>query len=281
MEKRGLGKGLSALIPQQEHGVGARSGGITYIKIGQIQPNPNQPREDFDQESLEDLIASIKIKGIIQPVLVRPVPTGYQLIAGERRFCAAKSLHINEIPAIIKDVKDLESLEISLIENIQRQDLNVMEEACAYKHLIENFGFTQDKVAQAIGKARVSVANTLRLLKLPHDVQDMLRKGQISFAHGKVLLETEDGQRQQLLARQVVSAGLSVKELEALMSPAHKSKKLKKENRTAEHLKAIEEELQQILGTKVKITSGHKRGVVHIEFYSHDDLERIYRLIKK
>lgn len=280
MERRGLGRGLGALIPEKEH-TGQKEK-IVYISTDQIRPNPYQPRENFNAESLEDLIASIKEKGIIQPVLVRSSPSGYELIAGERRLRAAKSLDIKEIPAIVKEVQDAESLEIALIENIQRQNLNSIEEAHAFKHLMDNFDCTQEKIAQTIGKSRVSVANTLRLLKLPQEIQDMLQKNLLSFAHGKVLLELQDTQRQLALARRVIHNGLSVKELDDLILPQHKIRKPKGEqHKPGSQLKAIEEELQQVLGSKVRIISGHKRGVIHIEFYSQEDLERIYQVIKK
>ena len=280
MERRGLGRGLSALIPHKEQVEHKEK--IIYLTPQEVSPNPYQPRENFSPENLEELIASIKEKGIIQPILVRATPAGYELIAGERRLRAAKSLNIKEIPAIIKEVKDEESLEVALIENIQRQNLNPIEEAHAYKHLIEKFGCTQEKIAQTMSKARVSVANTLRLLKLPLEIQEMLRRSKLSFAHGKVLLELQDSHRQQALARQVVSKGLSVKELENLILPHQKVRRPGSQaSKAMPQLKAIEEELQQILGSKVKIISGHKRGTIHIEFYSQDDLERIYRVIKK
>lgn len=289
MEKRGLGKGLNALISDsKEERVninvavsGQEKNGITSVPVEEIRPNPYQPRENFNIEDLEELIASIKEKGLIQPILVRKTPLGYELIAGERRLRAAKSLNIKEIPAIVKDVKEGESLEIALIENIQRQNLNAIEEARAYKHLIEQFNYTQDKVAQTVGKARVSVANILRLLKLPVEIQDMINRSLISFAHGKLLLEIDEAQNQQHLAKEVVNKGLSVRELENLILRSRKTKKTNSSSRKTSDFKVIEEELQQILGTKVRIVSGRKRGTVCIEFYSQEDLERIYRAIKK
>ena len=282
MERKGLGRGLGALIPEKESSLQEKEK-IVYLQADKIRPNPYQPRENFDHESLEDLIASIKEKGIIQPVLVRPTATGYELIAGERRLRAARSLNIEKIPAIIKEVKDEESLEIALIENIQRQNLNTIEEAHAFKHLMERFNFNQEKIAQTIGKARVSVANTLRLLKLPVEIQGMIRKNMLSFAHGKVLLELEDSSRQEALAHRAVSDGLSVKELGELILPHQKARKPKSPlSREAQpHVKAIEEELQQLLGSKVRIIPGRKRGTIQIEFYSHEDLERIYHTIKR
>ena len=288
MERKGLGRGLSALIPEKEHyhhegRTHEMREKILYLSISEIRPNPYQPRENFDTESLEDLTASIKEKGIIQPILVRPSAGGFELIAGERRLRAAKALHLNEIPAIIKEVKDEESLELALIENIQRQNLSPIEEAYAYKHLIDQFNFTQEKIAQAVGKARVSVTNTLRLLKLPQEIQDMLKAAIISFAHGKVLLEIEDTQKQLTFAKKILSDGWSVKELAAAILPQEKTKRQKAKENTSEHLhlKAMAEELQEILGSKVKIVPGRKCGTVQIEFYSQDDLERIYKTIKR
>ena len=287
MEKRGLGRGLGALIPEREteehfHGSAPKEH-IRYLPVEQIKPNPYQPRENFDSQGLEELVASIKEKGIIQPIIVRHSASGYELIAGERRWRAAKSLNLKEIPVIVRQAKDEESLELALIENIQRQNLSPIEEAHAYKHLMEQFGFTQEKIAQTVGKARASVANALRLLKLPLEIQEMLKKGQLSFGHGKVLLELEDVQKQLALSRQIVSKSLSVRELENLVFQHHKARpaKVVSETRKLPHLEAIEEELRQILGTKVKIASGPKRGTLHIEFYSQDDLERIYNQIRK
>lgn len=287
MEKRGLGRGLGSLIPEreiEEHSQGSvPKEHIRYIPVEQIKPNPYQPRENFDSQSLEELVASIKEKGIIQPIIVRHATSGYELIAGERRWRAAKSLNLKEIPVIVRQAKDEESLELALIENIQRQNLSPIEEAHAYKHLMEQFGFTQEKIAQTVGKARTSVANTLRLLKLPLEIQEMLKQGILSFGHGKVLLELEDVQKQLALSRQIVSNRLSVRELENLVFQHQKARKTKpaSETRKTPHLQAIEEELRQILGTKVRIASGPKRGTLHIEFYSQEDLERIYNQIKK
>ena len=286
MEKRGLGRGLGALIPEREIEEHSQSSvpkeHIRYIPVEQIKPNPYQPRENFDSQGLEELIASIKEKGIIQPIIVRRSTSGYELIAGERRWRAAKSLNLKDIPAIVRQAKDEESLELALIENIQRQNLSPIEEAHAYKHLMEQFGFTQEKIAQTVGKARASVANTLRLLKLPLEIQEMLKQGILSFGHGKVLLELEDVQKQLALSRQIVSNRLSVRELENLVFQHQKARKTKPaaETRPTPHLQAIEEELRQILGTKVRIASGPKRGTLHIEFYSQEDLERIYNQIR-
>ncbi len=279
MERKALGKGISALIPEREQE--ARES-IIYAKTSQIKPNPFQPREDFDLQSIEELAQSIKEKGVIQPLLVRRKGDNYELIAGERRLRAANSLNIKEIPIIIKDVTDKDSLELALIENIQRQGLNPIEEAHAYQYLIDKFDVTQEKISEGLGKARASVANILRLLKLPQEIQQEIKKGRISFAHGRVLLETEDVNQQRRLAHEIISKDLSVRELENLIK-AHRPRSIKNKLRQAskEPLVAVlEEELQHVLATKVKIVKRKKRGHIYIEFYSQEDLERIVNKVK-
>jgi ParB family transcriptional regulator, chromosome partitioning protein len=282
MERRALGKGLGALIPEKVVDNTMRKEEIIYVQSGQIKPNPFQPREDFDQQSIEELAQSIKEKGVIQPLLVRRRGDNYELIAGERRLRAANSLGLNEIPIIVREVSDQDSLELALIENIQREGLNPIEEAHAYQHLIDKFKVTQEKISEVLGKARVSVTNTLRLLKLPHEIQGEMKKGRISFAHGRALLEVEDANQQRSLAQDIISKGLSVRELENLI----KSKRPKSIKRNIgkgqrEPLVAIlEEQLQHALATKVRISKRKKRGHISIEFYSPEDLERIVKVIK-
>jgi len=280
MQKRALGRGLSALIP--ERAVVEEREKIVYIPAHEVKPNPYQPRKIFSQEELEELVQSIKEKGVIQPILVRRMGPHYELIAGERRLRAAKSLQINEIPAIVKDVSDEESLELSLIENVQREQLNPIEEAHAYQHLIDKFGVTQERISETVGKSRASVANALRLLKLPQEIQEEITRGRISFAHGKVLLEVDDINLQRNLAWKIVSHGLSVKELESLVNQKCPIRPRKKNPRPVEStVLAMEEGLQHLLGTKVKINKGRKRGDIKIEFYSNEDLERIFKIIHK
>ncbi|MCM8779858.1 MAG: ParB/RepB/Spo0J family partition protein [Candidatus Omnitrophica bacterium] len=279
MQKRALGRGLSALIPERALEEKER---IIYLPVEEVRPNPYQPRKIFSQEELEELTQSIKEKGVIQPILVRKSGPHYELIAGERRLRAAKSLQINEIPAIVKDVSDEESLEISLIENVQREQLNPIEEAHAYQHLIDKFGITQEKISETVGKSRASVANSLRLLKLPQEIQEEITKGRISFAHGKVLLEIDDINLQRNLAWKIVSHGLSVKELETLVNqkcPIRPRKKFPKPLEPT--VQAMQERLQHLFGTKVEIHKGRKRGHIQIEFYSSQDLERIFNLLHK
>jgi len=281
MERRALGKGINALIPEKETG---EKENIFYAKIEEIQPNPLQPRKEFSEESLKALAQSIKEKGIIQPLIVQRKGDFYELIAGERRWRAAKLLNLKEIPVMIKEAPNQNSLELSLIENLQREDLNPIEEAHAYQYLIEKFQMTQEDLSEKLGKARASIANTLRLLNLPQEVQEEIRKGRLTFGHGRALLEIEDINQQRLLAQIAISKGLSVRELESLVK-ARKLKTSKQKMRLKperpSYLVVWEEELKQILATQVRIIQTRKRGNIRIDFYSSQDLERIIELLRK
>ncbi|MDD5027658.1 MAG: ParB/RepB/Spo0J family partition protein, partial [Candidatus Omnitrophica bacterium] len=253
MERRALGKGISALIPEKGASV---KNEIHYVQPVQIKPNPFQPREEFDQQHITELAQSIKEKGVIQPLLVRSKGDYYELIAGERRLRACNLLGLKEIPIIIKEVDDRDSLEYALIENIQREDLNPIEEAHAYQHLMDKFQVTQEKISEALGTARSTIANTLRLLKLPHEIQEELKKGRISFAHGRALLEIEDENLQRRLTQEIISKGLSVRELENLLK-ARRPKALKRKvsgPAGEPYVAVLEEELQHVLSTKVRVT---------------------------
>jgi len=282
MERKALGKGLSALIPEKVVTAETHKEEIVYVQSGQIKPNPFQPREDFDQPSIEELAQSIKEKGVIQPLLVRHKGDDYELIAGERRLRAANILGLKEIPIIVRNVSDQDSLELALIENIQREGLNPIEEAHAYQHLMDKFKVTQEKISTVLGKARVTITNTLRLLKLPHEIQEEMKKGRISFAHGRALLEVEDANHQRKLVQDIISKGLSVRELESLIKSSRpKLIKRKIGQGQREPLVVIlEEQLQHALATKVRISKRKKRGHINIEFYSQEDLERIVNVIK-
>jgi len=280
MEKRGLGRGISALIPPQQ-GVTEKEK-IILLKLDQIKPNPYQPREIVNTQSLEELVQSIKEKGIIQPIIVRQRGEDYELIAGERRLNAAKLLQINEIPALVREATDEESLELALIENLQRENLNPIEQAKAYQYLINKFGITQERLAQIVGKARASITNILRLLKLPQEVQDEIKVGRLTFAHARALLELEEPTTQKQLTKEIIAKSLSVNELENIIrSRKQKGQRRKKQLQASKdpYLAAIEEQMQQILATKVKISQGRKRGFIHIEFYSKQDLERIFNTL--
>jgi len=281
MERKALGKGISALIPTKEP-ESAKREEVLSLKLEQIRPSPFQARVDFDNQSMEELTQSIKEKGVIQPVLVRRSGDFYELIAGERRFRAANLLNLQEIPAIVKNVEDRDSLEIALIENIQRQSLNSIEEAHAYQFLIDKFQVTHEKISAVLGKARVSVTNTLRLLKLPTEIQEEIKKGRISFAHGRALLEIEDLNQQRRLAGEIISKELSVRELESLIKSQRKRMPKRKIGQSVRepHVAVLEEELQHILATKVRISKRKKRGHILIEFYSQEDLDRIAKIVR-
>ncbi len=279
MERKALGKGISALIPEKETG---RKVEIIYVQTEQIKPNPFQPREDFDTQSIEELAQSIREKGVIQPLLARRRGDAYELIAGERRLRAANLMGLKEIPILVKDVEDRDSLELALIENVQRQGLNPIEEAHAYQHLIEKFNVTQDKISEVLGKARVSITNTLRLLKLPHEIQAEIKKGRITFGHGRALLEVQDTNEQRRLAQDVIAKELSVRELENLIK-LKRPKGLKRkigQGQREPYVAVLEEELQHALGTKVRISKRKKRGHILIEFYSPEELDRIANIIR-
>jgi ParB family chromosome partitioning protein len=279
MERKALGKGISALIPEKETG---RKDEIIYVQSEAIKANPLQPREEFDPLSIEELALSIKEKGVIQPLLVRRKGDNYELIAGERRLRAANLLNLKELPVMVRDVEDRDALELALIENIQREGLNPIEEAHAYQYLIDKFQVTQEKIAQTLGKARVSIANTLRLLKLPQEIQLEMKKKRISFAHGRALLEIEDENLQRRLAQEAISNDLSVRELENLIKSQRRKIPKRKigQGLREPQLAVFEEALQQALATKVRISKRRKRGHILIEFYSPEDLERIVHKIR-
>lgn len=277
MERKVLGRGLSALIPESSTKGGQM---IINLDINEIRPNRFQPRQSINQEDLDELIASIRSKGVVQPILVRHSADGYELIAGERRLVASKAVGSDTIPAIIKDVTDTEALEFALIENIQRKNLNAIEEACAYKRLIDEFKLTQEDVSQAVGKDRTTVANILRLLTLPKSIQDYIKTDKLTVGHAKVLLSLTNQQRQLALCETIISKGLSVREAENLVkrfTPKTHTKKTQKGRDS--HIVSIEEELQHLFGTRVKITYAHKRGKIEIEFYSPDDFQRLVGIL--
>lgn len=281
MDKKALGRGIGALIPERETERGEK---IVYLNLDKVKPSPFQPRQHFDSQSLQELTQSIKEKGLIQPIVVRPKGEQYELIAGERRLRAASILNLKEIPAIVKETEDEGSLEISLIENIQREGLNPIEEAHAYQYLIDKFNFTQEKIGEILGRSRVSIANTLRLLRLPQEIQEEIKKARISFAHGRALLEVEDTNQQRRLVQEIIAEGLSVRELENLIKrqrPRIAKKRSGPQLSRDSYLEVLEEELQHILATKVRISKRKKRGHILIEFYSPEDLERIVEKLRK
>ncbi|HEY4396591.1 MAG TPA: ParB/RepB/Spo0J family partition protein [Acidimicrobiia bacterium] len=280
--KGGLGKGLGALIPPgAAEGLGA--GGYQELPVSTIRPNRYQPREHFGEEQLSALADSIREVGVLQPVLVRPADDGYELIAGERRWRAARRAGLQAIPALIKTTDDASALEHALVENVHRADLNALEEAAAYQQLIEDFGLTHEQVAARVGRSRVAITNTLRLLQLPPAIQKMIQDDTLKGGHARALLGTPDRAFQEQLARRVVNEGLSVRAVEdavrAHVGDAKRAPSAAPGQLRPPGLLELEELLGDYLETRVKITVGGKQGRITVDFADLEDLERLYRVV--
>jgi len=254
--------------------------GVRNIPLDKIKANKYQPREEFNQETLDELANSIKEKGFIQPVLVRFKNNEYELIAGERRLRAAKKLGYKEIPAIIKEANDLDSLELSIIENIQRENLNPIDQAKAYKRLHDEFNITQEKVADTIGKDRATVANIIRLLNLPVKIQEYVSRGTISMGHARAILSLAKESEQMRLCTKIIKDDLSVRDTESYAKNIAARRPKSSTSKENPDLKSLEQELREIFGTKVKIVKSKKGGKIEIEFYSDNDLQRVVTLLK-
>ncbi len=291
---RGLGKGLDSLIPvaaapktnTKKETEGKEKEPETIVKITQIEPNREQPRKNFDEDALQELADSIKQFGLLQPILVQDRKTYYEIIAGERRWRAAKLAGLKEVPVIIRDYTEQEIVEISLIENIQREDLNPIEEAQAYKRLLTEFNLKQDEVAERVSKSRTAVTNSMRLLKLCDEVQQMIIDDMISTGHARALISIEDAEEQYTIAQRIFDEKLSVRDVEKLVKNLNKPEKSKKEVIEDKSLDIIyqnvAEKLKQSLGTKVAVLPKENgSGKIEIEFYNHDDLERLIDLLSK
>ena len=276
MQKRGLGKGLAALIPDGSVLVGGRT--IINIDINKIIPNPRQPRMDFDPESLNELAESIKSQGIVQPILARPKDGKYELVAGERRWRASKKAGLTLIPAIIKEFSDEESLELALVENLQREDLNPMDQAEAYSKLSKEFHLTQADISKKVGKDRSTIANIMRLLELPKEIQTGIRKIQITIGHARPLLAISGETEKIALFKEIVKNGLTVRDVEQLThgsGEVHNKKGKKIKLNQNEELLDLTELLTTHLGTRVRIQGSTKKGKIEIHYFSQEDLERI------
>ena len=273
-QKKVLGRGLGALIPQREQSPSTT--GLANIPIDQISPNPYQPRKTFNEASIEELARSVREHGIVQPLVVtRSGDHKYRLIAGERRFRAAQKAGLRSVPAVVKELtQEGDALQIALIENIQREDLNPIEEAVAYHQLHEEFGLTQEEISRRVGKERSTVANFLRLIKLPDAVKKLLASGQLSMGHARALLAVESPKKQEQLAERVVKRNLNVRQTEMLASPPNTAAKPQKEKDV--FTRDAEDKLTRSLRTKVEIDRRHRGGVIHIRFASEDDLIRIF-----
>lgn len=298
--KRGLGRGLNALIRTPPPGGAADvetavpavlPRGIVQVPVTRLAPSPWQPRRTFAPEALEELAASVKERGVLQPLLVRRVGEGYELIAGERRWRAATQAGLTDVPAIVMNAADKDALELAVIENVQREDLNVIEEAEAYRALAERFSLTQEEIAARTGKARASVANTLRLLGLAPPVRQLLAEGRLSAGHAKVLLGVADEEAQRMLALRVIRDGLSVRDLERVIARPSKTRPIAGRASAGAaglpetHVETLTDRLQRRFGTRVRIVSAPAssgspgKGRIEVEFFSHEDLDRILGLM--
>jgi ParB family chromosome partitioning protein len=279
---RRLGRGLDALIPSLEVSGEEK---VSQIKLSDLRPNPYQPRKEFTADAIEDLKKSIEEHGVIQPIIIRKSIKGYEIIAGERRFRASKEAGLTTIPAVIKEFTESQVMEIALIENIQREDLNAMEVAIAYQKLMERFNLTQEELSQKVGKSRPHVANFLRLLHLPDNVQNYVSRGTLSMGHARALLGIKDRKILNSLAKKTIDEDLSVRQLEELVKRfedvSRGTKKGKSNKRADVFLSRYEEQLKSYLGTSVKIKDGDKKGKIEIDYFSNEDLERIIELLNK
>ena len=283
--KKGLGKGLDSMIPEKKTKAEmkeAQDKSLAEIKISEIDPNMGQPRKKFDEDELLELAESIKIHGVIQPIILTKRGKRYEIIAGERRWRASKLAGLVKIPAVIREYTDKEIMEVSLVENIQRQDLNPIEEALAFKNLIDEYKMKQDDLAERVSKSRSAITNALRLLKLDDKVKAMLAEGLISTGHARALLAVEDKNKQQILATKIFDEKLSVRETEKLVKQIPENKEPKKEEKSSEKLiyKKLEDSLKGIIGSKVSIKGrSNGKGKIEIDYYSIEELDRITELL--
>ncbi len=283
-QKHGLGKGMLALVDENILEEEAQKGNIQMIDVGKILPNKHQPRKFFGENELKELADSIKEKGVIQPILVTDLGNGrYELVAGERRWRAAKMAGLLEIPAIVRDFSEEDKLEIALIENIQREDLNPIEEALAYKEIMEKLHLSQDELAQRIGKNRSSVANTLRLLKLPESIQEKLIRKELTEGHARAILMLSDVDKMIQFAEYIVEKGLSVREAEDMAKVFEREESVSRETTSSKPstLEHLEERFIQALGMKVTIKGSQKKGKIEIYYFSEQELEYLYAILSQ
>lgn len=281
VKKGGLGKGLDAIFAEND--TEDRNAAVA-LKISEIEPNRAQPRKDFNDEALAELADSISRHGVLQPLLVRPIfGGGYQIVAGERRWRAARMAGITEVPAVIRDMSDSEVMELALIENLQREDLNPLEEAQGYQSLMETYGMTQEEVSKTVGKSRSTVANALRLLNLPQKVLDLVQSGSLSAGHARTLLSFQNPEEMLKAAKMAVEQGISVRELEKMSKKANGQPAARhlKEKKRIPYFSEVELALNEHLGRKVQVTGTKKRGVLQIEFYGEQDLSNLAELFNK
>ncbi len=294
-KSRGLGKGLEALFTDVEITVGSNRSGknatnesadlsdrVISIDIHKIKPNVGQPRKQFNEEKLGELAKSIEVHGVIQPILVREIKDGFEIVAGERRFRAARKAGLKELPCIVREFSEEQNMLIALIENMQREDLNPIEEAEGLAKMIENFGLTQEEVSRSVGKSRPYISNALRLLKLPEKIKGFVVEGKLSGGHARTLAGLGAIEKQLLVAEKCIKNNLSVRELETLVRDDGEAKNKKRAVKRAKNreLTHLEEELKTVLGTKVNIQHGARKGKIEIEYYSREELERLLELLQ-
>lgn len=280
VKKSGLGRGVDAIFA--DNSVEDISSGTATVKVRlmDIEPNREQPRKQFDDEALAELSSSIAQHGVLQPLLVRPMPDGgYQLVAGERRWRASRMAGLTEVPVVIRDLTDSQVAELALVENLQRENLNPLEEANGYKELGDKYGYTQEKIAEIVGKSRPAVANSLRLLNLPESVREFVCKGSITMGHARALLSLENEKQQTEIAKYVVQNDLSVRETEKIVrNTAKDESKVKKSKKRNPYYDEAELALSEVLGRKVKITKSSKKGALEIEFFDDADLKKLLKI---
>ncbi len=279
-QQRGLGKGLGALITHSEQVVSRETSGVRKVNINLIKPNRDQPRKYFDEERIQILSESIKEHGVLQPIILKTVDNGYEIVAGERRWRASRMAGLKEIPAVVKDLEDDQLVQISLIENLQREDLNQIEEALAYNSLIEEYGYTQEKVSKVVGKSRSHIANIIRLLALPEDIKHQIAKDEITGGHGRAMATIHDPVLQRKLTERIIKEDLSVREIERIVaSLTGKKAQNIPANPTARGFVDMERRLNDRFASPIRIKSGKKKGKIEIEFFNEDDLDRIINLL--
>ncbi len=280
---KGLGRGLGALLGDYED-IPQEKSPYQMLQIYKVEPNENQPRQDFDEEELQQLADSIAIHGVIQPLTVRELPTGYyQIIAGERRWRAARMANLSEIPAVIIEADDRKATELALIENLQRQDLNPVEEAMGYQTLMADYGLTQEDTAARVGKSRPAVANALRLLQLPEEVLEMLRQGKLTAGHARAILSVKSPKKQLEAAQKIAALDLSVRQAELICKNMNQEQKEKKapETLAVDYVAECEKNLSRHLGRGVKIVNGKRKGRFELEFYGQEDLQKLLDALLK
>ena len=278
MKKRALGKGLKAFLPE-DYGI-LKDEKYVDVDVEDLKPNPLQPRQDFDKDSIDELAHSMKETGVLQPIVVVPEENHYKIVVGERRWRAARKIGIQKIPAVVRHLSEKQQIEASLVENIQRKDLNPIEIAFAYQKLIHELKYSQEDVAEKVGKDRASVANYIRLLKLPQEIQRMVAEGKLSMGHARALITLENPDQQVFISRLIVEKNLSVRDVEKMMTEKRRAPAHRKPQELDPDLQALREEFIKILGTKVSISGNSEKGIIRLYYFSLEDLNRIFEKIK-